>query len=1340
MKKIFRRLRTLLWTALTLLTVLAAVIVGIGKLLMPYSVHYQPELEAWLSEAFNQPVKVESFNGEWKAFGPRISLQGLTLMPEGLQSEIAIKTAALDIKPLNALIPGRPLYSFRIIGADLSLERATDGRYVLSGLGVSDTSGGQESNAGLRDVVLNGEVSLQDISLSFDDPERDIHLLLNDVNGRFKANGRRLAAEIKARVTDKGGVRVIGDLDAIVRVRLDSNQRLREASWHVETGELLLTDLIPQLPHHPLIPVSGRLNAEVWGQWQRGEPQQMQGVLDLRDAQLSSQTGPLVVDHLNSRFNFEFTHRKNWRADMAGLTVGYAGEEWQSDRFSVARNLPQNLGLWVSADYAELEYPLQLTQRIMANYGKQWPLSVPRRAQGGVTDFDLVLDGRWQLKKLTGELRDGYFWGWEKGPDVEGLSATLALDSGEGNVSLEGTAIKLDWLRAFRRPLVFSMTDCQMEVIWKDKHDWGLDLNRCIAENDDLSASGRVRLAFGQGKPTVDINVALERGEVSRFRDYWPQNVMTQKTIQWLRKSLVSGRVSNGRYTMVGDMDDFPFKDQGGKVQAIASFNGVEINYFDGWPRASGADGVVEFDGPGMNVEARVENIAGAVVDKMTGSIADFKNPVLDLNYQTATKLPSLIGFIKQTPLLDGLELDPEQFVFDGEAELSGHLHSRLGGSEEPIQVTGALTMKGNRFTDLVSDVVLEDIEGVLNYSHEGLKAVELPANFRGYPVLVDIISQWDADEVFRMWLRGDLPVAEVVPQVLFEREPLFHRATGTSRWDVSLRVVTPEGGGDRETWLDLFSNLEGVSIDMPAPLAKPAEPGWPLLVRYPVKAEQHILTADFIDRMQLKMELSREDYSPIRAAVRLGGKAESLPDPGLFKVSGSTPDFDLDNWIDLVVDRFADAEEDDGLSLQNADLYAERVKIFDRQFDAVELGMRFENGVITGNFDSQDINGVVNYYKNESDSHSMSGEFERLIVPDALAEGLTMESDPAELPEIHFYSREFNYLGVDMGETRIEGYPVSNGFHIESVEAQSPRFNFNARGDWYRTDAGERSDFDIRITSESLGAVLEAMDISSAMQGGQTMVHFDAWWEGPPAAFALERLNGEIDISVVRGNILTADSGAGRMLGLFSLTELPRRLAMDFRDVFDEGFSFDEARGTMRLENGTSHTDDMVLTSTVAEISITGSADLVEQTFDYEFAVRPGVSKTLPVIGAIAGGPVGAAAGLALQAILRDALGEAAEARYTIGGTWEEPVIEPVAKPSKSSGGNDTPQSDAAAPGADQQQDPEQGKGLESETAPQPETVLEAETEPETLKEPEAEPDGDGTGQPTTRETIPDD
>ncbi len=1266
LRRILRRIRTLLWTALTLLTVLAAVVVGIGKLLMPYSVHYQPELETWLSKAFNQPVKVESFNGEWKAFGPRISLQGVTLMPDGMQSEIAINRAALDIKPLNALIPGRPLYSFRIIGADLSLERTTDGRYVLSGLGIGKTRPGKNSNPGLRDVALNGEVRLQDISLSFDDPEAEIHLMLSNVNGRLKMDGRSMAAEIQARVTDRDRSRVVGDLDAIVQVELDAEQHLAQARWHVKTGELMLAELVRQLPHHPLLPVAGRLNAEVWGEWQLGSPQQMQGVLDLRNAQLSSQSGPLVIDHLNSRFNFQFAKRKDWRLDLADLTVEYAGVEWQSQRFSLARNLPQNLALWVSADYVELDYPVQLAQRIMANYNTPWPTTVPQRAQGSVTDFDLVLDAKWQVKKASGQLENGHFWGWNKGPDIEGINAQIAMDAGVGNIHFGGASVKLDWSYVFRRPMVIDVNDCRLEILWTTKVDWQLDLNYCWVENDDISVDGRVRMASSEGKPEVDINVAMDRGDISRFGDYWPENIMSKRSLHWLRTSLLTGEVSQGRYSMVGDLDDYPFKNHRGRLQAIAPVEDVNLKYADGWPHLLRVSAIAEFEGPGIFVEGRVSNTAGATVDQVTAHIGNFKKPVLDVKYQTSTNLPALIGFIKQTPLLDGLDLNPDQFVLNGQSEISGHIHTRLGISSEPLQVTGALKLKDDQFTDLVSNTVLDGITGTLEYDRDGLKANDLLSFYKGLPVKLDISSDWDAVEVFRARVHGNLPVEKVIPGDLLLSEPMFGQASGSSRWDISFSVASVDESKEREIWLEIYSGLEGVTIDLPAPLEKSKNQNWPLLVRYPIRAENHILTADLLSQLQLKMELSKDDATPSRAAVQLGGKVGALPAQGLFTINGSTSMFDLDGWVDLMVERFSETEDVGGLTLKTASVNAGKTTLFNREFEQVGLNMLYDDGIISGTFDSQNIEGTVRYYKNEEGSHSMSGEFERLIMPDPIADGMTMESNPADLPEIHFFSKEFSYLGMDLGETRIEGYPIKNGFHIESIEAQSPSLMFSGRGDWLRDEEGEHSDFNVRITSESLGTVLDAMDVSSVMQGGQTLVRFDARWQGPPAAFALERLNGEMELSVVQGNILTVSAGAGRMLGLLSLTELPRRLAMDFRDVFDDGFSFDEAKGTMRLENGTSYVDDFILSSTAAEITIAGSTDLVAQTFDYEFAVRPGVSKTFPVIGAITGGPIGAAAGLALQAMLRNSLGEAAEARYTIRGPWADPQVEPVEKPPK--------------------------------------------------------------------------
>ena len=132
-------------------------------------------------------------------------------------------------------------------------------------------------------------------------------------------------------------------------------------------------------------------------------------------------------------------------------------------------------------------------------------------------------------------------------------------------------------------------------------------------------------------------------------------------------------------------------------------------------------------------------------------------------------------------------------------------------------------------------------------------------------------------------------------------------------------------------------------------------------------------------------------------------------------------------------------------------------------------------------------------------------------------------------------------------------------------------------------------------------------------------------------------------------------------MVGLLSIAALPRRLALDFRDVFGSGFSFDEASGRIVLENGLARTEDVVLTSTAATMEIAGQTNLVERTFDHDLTIKPGVGKTLPVIGAIAGGPGGAAAGLALQGLFQDSLGEAAEARYAIEGAWSDPRVERI-------------------------------------------------------------------------------
>lgn len=1257
-KTIFRRLRTLLWTALTLVILLAAVLVGVGKLLMPYSEQYQPQLEQWLSREFGQRVEVDSFTGEWKAFGPRISFEGVTLMGDGQgEGEIAIQHAALDVKPLNLLVPGRPLYSFRIIGADLSLVRMPDGRYELSGLGVSGRGG--DGSGGLGNLASVGELLLEGSSLSFDDEALGIHVQLTRMLGRLQIDGRRLSTELQADISDRYKTRVLGDLKATLLLTLDEEQRLAEAEWHVKTGELMVSELVRQLPQHALVPKSGWLNAEVWGSWSPEQAQLMQGVIDLRESTLADRPRLLQLDHLNTRFRWNFHHRKAWRIDLSDLLVEQGGRQWRTGRMSVERNLEENLGLWVSSDLLDIEFPLQLTQRMTSHYQTLWPPSMPRQARGRIRAFDLVLDGRWKLYLANGEIETLDAWEWGKYPDVAGIKGSLALENGEGEVSFMGEDVRLDWPRNFRRPALVDIPHCLMEINWAPS-DWAIDARNCELRHEHITLDGRSRFKKSEGKPEFDINMQFRGARLAELDDYWPQSVMSDKVISWLSKAVAGGTADSGRLSLRGDMDDWPFRQGEGLLKAKADISGAGLDYQPGWPRAADMMLEARFHNTTLDAQGSIGAIGGVAAQSVSAHIEDFKQPLLELEYRAEADLPGLLGFIRSTPLVANLDLDFEQFRFAGPARTTGRLQAPLRAGAGQMTVDGQLELLGNDFTETRSGVRLQEIEGRIDYDREGLAGEALSATWAGHPAALDLRADWDAPDVFSAQLSGEFPVVDVLPQSLVDSEPLLARISGSSRWDLDLRVSGPRAGA-RETWLEMRSALEGVAIDLPVPLDKAEATVQPVRVRYPVRSANPVLSIVMPERVSMQFELGDGLGDPQRAHVQFGPGEGALPAPGTFTLGGTAAAFDLDGWMDLVIQRFSQGQGSGKLVFDQANLHTGSLHLLNRRFEDVGLWLRLREGVLEGSFDSEALGGEVRYSRSDDGSHSLSAQFERLYMPEPISVGMTMDTDPARLPEMHLFARDFRYMGLDLGETRIEAFPLRNGLRIESVEAVSDRLNFQARGEWIMEGEQSRSDFDILLTSESLGTLMNMMDISSVLEGGQTMLHYDAWWPGPPAAFAMARLNGNIEFSVVDGRILNADAGAGRVVGLLSLSALPRRLALDFRDVFGSGFNFDQATGTITLENGTAYTDDLVLESTAATMAISGSSDLVEQQYDYLMVVRPGVSQTLPALGAVIGGPGGAAAGLALQGLLRKSLGDATEAQYTISGPWSAPAVEPV-------------------------------------------------------------------------------
>lgn len=1262
---ILRRTKTLLWTAFSIIVILAAVVAGAGQLLMPYSARYQAQLEAWLSREFGQPVVVDSFEGEWAAFGPRLQLRGLQLLPAtgrtgdagDVEPEAVIASAALDIRPLNALLPGRPLYHFRVIGAQFELVRDAQGQYRLSGLGVSRRG---DNASALGELARVGEVVLQDSSLDYRDDAIGVRLGVTDIDGIVRLDDDLLSARLSAQLYDRRSDLRHGRVTATLLLDLDSELRMQSARWQGSADGLMLAAFQGRVPGNPFMPLTGWMDFELWGEWSRETGHRVGGVTDLRDALLSNEYQDVHLERVNYRFQWRFRGPTDWNLHLADFFFDDGVESWTAPRVSMARDIRRDVGLWISADRLPLGVPVKITRDMMSVYRNPWPEWLPGSVDGMARELDLVLDADWGIRLVQADVSDARVDGWRDKPAIRGLDARIDLVEAGGTIRLAGDPVTLDWPAMFRDPLTFAVPSCTAELSRGDPFQ--TTLRDCRIENEDLAVAGDMVIVADGGRPTVDLNAVLSRGNIGRLDPYWPQGVMPENTVAWLRNGLVGGELEIGRVVMFGDLDDWPFRGGTGRFDAVARLRDLEIDYSEGWPVARQTRATARFNGPGMWVEGVADDVNGVAVRDIRVAIGDMAYPELEVAWRAASELPDLLDFLGNSPLREASDADLAAFEFAGAADTVGELRLPLGQMPGELQLTGTVTLREGRFSDPRRGVTLDGINGEVEYSEHGFRGDGLAARFQGSPATLDLTADSRQAEKFRAEIRGEFDVADLLATLPGDMATLRDRVRGRSAWRAAVVSAPREPAGPLDVVLTLDSDLGGVTLDLPAPLDKPAVERSPFRLVAPLAAPGRPLDIVFEDRMAVRLDLAAgPGLTPQRALVRLDGRLEPLPPAGILRVAGRADRLDLDGWVDTLVAEAETGAGMGGLRPETAGLGARDLIFLDRQFADVGLDFEVDGPEFRIDFAGVDIDGSVRYRSNPGGTDNLTAEFERLVLGEPRSEGVSMQTDPAELPATHLYARFLQYGGLNLGETRIEAFPSGDGFQFEKIDASSPELSVQASGVWSLTDAGPRSDFRIHLVTESLGDFLRAMEISSAMQGGQTEVDFDAWWPGSPAEFALSRLNGQLDFSVVQGNISNASAGPGRLLGLVSVQALPKRLALDFRDVFDSGFSFDEATGSFTLENGVAETRDTRLDSSSATIDISGRTDLVAQEYDQLLTIRPGLGNTLPIIGALAAGPGGAAAGLALQGLLHEQLGQATQVRYSITGSWDEPTIEPV-------------------------------------------------------------------------------
>ncbi|MEW9624897.1 YhdP family protein [Rhodanobacter geophilus] len=1261
--------RALGWIA-GIAVIALAVLMALAQLLLPLLARHPEWVARELSAKLQRPVSFASLEGRWTGAGPLFVLHDVTVgvPPGGKGAPIEIPESELRLD-FGGWLPSRHLVNLRTRGLQLDLGRDADGRWHVNGLG---TGGGSEQQPGF--AHLSVALWLDNLRLNIADEATGKHYSLIADQLRLSRQGSHIRVGALLRRADAPGV-----LRGAGRFRDDgSSGRL----W-LSGQQLDLAALLAGVDLGGYAVQGGRGNVAAWLDWKQGRVVRSLARFDLDGLRVAGANGTVDVPALHGEAELSRSadgYELRWAGDDQGalavwlhqpgtpqLSVQAAARDLQVAPLlpwlGLAPRLPPALATWLGAGHP---------------HGKLDSVALAWTRAGGVQRLAATFSGLGI--DPAGKL-----------PGVDGLAGTLRGDGEAVSLELPAQAATVRAPHAFRQPFVMSKLAGTL-AFWHAGDDWHLGIDALDFEGQGYGGQlrGEIALHDAGGPPFLDLYASVDHADVTAARLFWPISAMPPATVQWLDRALVGGRIDHGDVVVRGDLKDWPFHHNEGRFEARAEISDLGFRYAPDWPEATGIHAIASFIDSGMLVQADGGSSLGVKIDQAVALIPEFADGTLDLNVDGHGNGADLNSFMVKSPVASRQADLLAHLKLGGSSDFSFHLSLPLGAPQNFL-LAGNAQLKDVDASNADWSLQLARLSGPATFNGHDFHAGPLSGSFHGQPATLDLAiagATGDPNTVLAAKLSGNYSLAD-----LTEGYPsldwLAPLGSGRSPFDIGFSLTEPANGGALVQTLTVDSTLAGMALDVPVPLKKSADEALPLhlALTLPLRGADLQLALGEQARGHLRLA---DGSKPLAGTLAFGTQMPAeLPAQGL-RIRGHAAKLDVTGWVQQAIALTAgshgaagnasDASDasntSGGPTLESVDVGTDHAEWFGRPLGAMTLqatpavdnlqvdvngpAMAGRFSVPTGELDKRGITVRLTHLHWPGNPPAPGG---KAAASQPEENPANTGINPASLPPFHLWVGELSFGDAKLGEARLETWPTAQGMHIDQLRALSPSVQVTGSGDWNGTPADSHTHMRINFAADDLGKMLTAFGYTGLVNGGKTQDQLDASWPGAPSAFSLANATGTLGIHVNDGRIPEMTPGVGRLFGLVSLAELPRRLTLDFGDVFGKGLGFDSINGDFRLADGSATTNNLVIKGPAAQIGITGRTGLRAKDYDQYVQVVPHIGNSLPVIGAVVGGPVGAAAGLAVQGLLGHGLNRTVGARYHVTGSWDKPVMTLVEK-----------------------------------------------------------------------------
>lgn len=1265
---------------------------GTRHWLMPRIDDWRPQVEAFAGRTLGVRVQIDRIETGWRGIHPHLRLVNVRLFDAagGVALALPQLEATVSWTSVVALEPRFTLLAIR--APEIEVKRLSHGRFEVAGFVLDPAAPAAEGR--LADWVLaQHRIAIRDLRLRYVDAREGAAappLLLQE--GDFEYRRGLLVHRVALRARPPSALAAAIDLRAEFR----HPPLARPGDYSRWSGRLFLQTEYADLAAltalaglaTPFALERGQGALRAWLQFDRLRSERLTADVAAADVivKLAPAAAPLALASLHGRF----TQQALGGAWAGGHEIAFSGLTLATaDGLQIA---PTDLRLRLAparGDFEASRLPLDAVTRLAAHL----PLAprlrdeIERRdARGEVTSLRATWnDGatlryavRARFARLSmraspadppasarGVPRPGL-------PGFDNLAGSLTLTESGGHVDIDATDAALEFPGVFAAPRIAAKT-LKAAVGWSLEPQLELRFESVALANEDLdlTANGTWR-ATGKGPGALDLVGRITRLRAAAAHAYAPL-VLAADVRQWLATAFTAGEAVDGLLRLRGDLADFPFAAGGGDFRVQARMRGIGLAYLPGWPAVSNLDGDLRIERARLQFDGRQAAVSDTRLESIEVRIPNLTHDAhLRVAFKAAGPAGGVLRYLAESPIGGWLGDALARASASGNAATELRLDVPLAHARD-TRVQGSVTLTNTDLTLSPELPPLARASGRVEFTEKAFKLVGVSGGFLGGQVLIEGGTR--PDGAIAIAASGSATPAGVrrmidIPFV----QRLLERAQGMTRYaaNVALRDGLAE--------LHLESDLLGWSIAAPEPLAKAATDALPLrldIVPAGARADRVRLTLGELLALQFARSGPPAAMRIERGAIRIGEASDAdimLPERGVRAVV-NLPRLNVDRWSPLLSGLGRDTAAGGAVASAVPDLIAARIGelvIAGRPIANLVLGAtRAPEGdgiVWLANVVSDHATGSVTWHMPRADNPGrVSARLARLAVPEASRTDFAdvLDATPSDVPAFDVVADSFEVGARKLGRLELVALNAGGGaaavWELQRLEISNADARMRATGRWVR-EAGATARtmaLDLALEFSDAGKLLARLGIPDAVRGGEGTLSGRVSWRGAPLAIDYPTLAGHLELAANKGQFLKADAGAGRLLGVLSLQALPRRLALDFRDVFSEGFAFDAITARADVAAGVLTTRDFRMRGANATVLMEGSTDLRAETQNLHVLVLPEVNVTSAslVYALLANPAVGLGTFLA-QLLLREPLAKAFSFEYDITGSWQDPQV----------------------------------------------------------------------------------